>query len=323
MGGSRCWSARAPDGAQGTAEGTIRPTAWPAGRAGLDIRHPHVSTGHGGPPAWQAGLTEAVVEGLTVDGQAVAVGPGSRVEVAGSAPWSSSRRLRRRRGAAGQRPEGRGHRPAGRLGDRTAVRDRPSRPVRGRGRPEEPAPVAPREPAARRPSRRPAPRPRTPSRRRHRTERAPLDRAAPRRPGALGLPRRALPEVALPDGQGYVFPVFGDASFADDYGAPRASRAGTTGTTSSRPPGTPVLAVADGTLSRVGINNLGGNRLWLTDGIGNEFYYAHLSAYAPASRVRRPGARRPGDRLRREHRAGDHHAARTCTSRCTRRVATA
>ena len=49
------------------------------------------------------------------------------------------------------------------------------------------------------------------------------------------------------------------------------------------PTGTPLLAVADGTLSRVGINNLGGNRLWLTDEAGNEFYYAHLSAYAPAA----------------------------------------
>jgi hypothetical protein len=44
-----------------------------------------------------------------------------------------------------------------------------------------------------------------------------------------------------------------------------------------------VLAVADGTLGRVGINRLGGNRLWLTDEAGNQFYYAHLSAYAPAA----------------------------------------
>ena len=49
------------------------------------------------------------------------------------------------------------------------------------------------------------------------------------------------------------------------------------------PEGTPVLAVADGTLSKVGINALGGNRLWLTDRRGNSFYYAHLSAFAPSA----------------------------------------
>ena len=42
-----------------------------------------------------------------------------------------------------------------------------------------------------------------------------------------------------------------------------------------------MLAVADGTLSKVGVNALGGNRLWLTDDAGNEFYFAHLSAYSP------------------------------------------
>jgi hypothetical protein len=39
--------------------------------------------------------------------------------------------------------------------------------------------------------------------------------------------------------------------------------------------------VADGQLSSVGVNTLGGNRLWLRDGAGTTYYYAHLSAYAP------------------------------------------
>ena len=47
------------------------------------------------------------------------------------------------------------------------------------------------------------------------------------------------------------------------------------------PAGTPVLAVADGTLFSVGWNDIGGWRLWLRDTAGNEFYYAHLSAYSP------------------------------------------
>jgi hypothetical protein len=45
--------------------------------------------------------------------------------------------------------------------------------------------------------------------------------------------------------------------------------------------GQPLLAVADGTVFSVGWNNIGGNRLWIRDAQGNEFYYAHLSAFSP------------------------------------------
>ena len=45
--------------------------------------------------------------------------------------------------------------------------------------------------------------------------------------------------------------------------------------------GAPLLAVADGTIFSVGWNDIGGYRLWLRDQEGNEFYYAHLSAYSP------------------------------------------
>jgi Peptidase family M23 len=41
-----------------------------------------------------------------------------------------------------------------------------------------------------------------------------------------------------------------------------------------------VLAVAAGTLFSIGWNDLGGYRLWLRDRDGNEFYYAHLSAFS-------------------------------------------
>jgi hypothetical protein len=79
---------------------------------------------------------------------------------------------------------------------------------------------------------------------------------------------------------GYVFPVYGPASTSDSFGAPRT----TTwhhGVDIFAPLGAPLLAVADGTLFRVGWNDVGGNRLWLRDGAGNEFYYAHLSAFSP------------------------------------------
>jgi murein DD-endopeptidase MepM/ murein hydrolase activator NlpD len=81
---------------------------------------------------------------------------------------------------------------------------------------------------------------------------------------------------------GYVFPVYGpDASFTDDFQAARAATGWHHGNDIFAPLGTPVLAVADGELFLVGLNAIGGNRLWLRDDAGNEFYYAHLSAYTP------------------------------------------
>ena len=47
------------------------------------------------------------------------------------------------------------------------------------------------------------------------------------------------------------------------------------------PLGTPVVAVADGRLNRVGWQRLGGWRLWVRDHNRNQFYYAHLSGYSP------------------------------------------
>lgn len=83
---------------------------------------------------------------------------------------------------------------------------------------------------------------------------------------------------------GYVFPVYGRASFSDDFAAARATTGWHHGNDIFAPLGAPLLAVADGTLFSVGWNDVGGNRLWLRDGAGNEFYYAHLSAYSPLAR---------------------------------------
>lgn len=89
--------------------------------------------------------------------------------------------------------------------------------------------------------------------------------------------------MALAPGDGYVFPVFGDVGYSDDFLAPRAGTGQHYGNDIFGPTGTPIVAVADGRLSKVGVNTLGGNRLWLTDDAGNWFYYAHLSAYAPVA----------------------------------------
>jgi murein DD-endopeptidase MepM/ murein hydrolase activator NlpD len=99
-----------------------------------------------------------------------------------------------------------------------------------------------------------------------------------------GGPVKVAPEVAarLSSG-GYVFPVYGTASFGDSFGAPRPNIPGGWhhGEDIFAVQGTPLLAVADGTLHTIGFTKIGGYRIWLRDTQGNEFYYAHLSAYSP------------------------------------------
>lgn len=108
----------------------------------------------------------------------------------------------------------------------------------------------------------------------------PVTPQAPVRPEAHALPGT---EPAATGVQGNRFPVQGAYTYSDDYGAPRAGTGWHHGNDVFAPVGTPVVAVADGTLSKVGWNDLGGNRLWLTDGGGAAYYYAHLSAYSASA----------------------------------------
>jgi murein DD-endopeptidase MepM/ murein hydrolase activator NlpD len=87
---------------------------------------------------------------------------------------------------------------------------------------------------------------------------------------------------ALPPGS-YLFPVAGPTTFSNDWLNSRAGGRYHQGIDLFAARGTPVVAVADGSLFNVGYNGLGGWRLWVRDGSGNTFYYAHLSAYAPAA----------------------------------------
>ena len=104
----------------------------------------------------------------------------------------------------------------------------------------------------------------------------------------VGTP--AFPSVLFPPdirpkltAGGYVFPVYGPSSFTDTFQAARAHVSGGWhhGDDIFAPLGAPVLACASGTVFSVGWNSIGGNRLWLRDGQGNLFYYAHLSAFTP------------------------------------------
>ena len=78
----------------------------------------------------------------------------------------------------------------------------------------------------------------------------------------------------------YVFPVYGPASYIDTFGAARSDVTYHHGVDVFGSLGQPLVAVADGTVFSVGWNKVGGNRLWLLDEQGNQFYYAHLSAFS-------------------------------------------
>jgi len=94
---------------------------------------------------------------------------------------------------------------------------------------------------------------------------------------------RTIPTITPPLGEtGYIFPIWGPAGFSDTFGAPR-TLTWHHGDDIFAPFGAPALAVADGIVFSVGWNKVGGNRLWLVDRKGNEYYYAHLSAYAPVA----------------------------------------
>ncbi|MGB2874550.1 MAG: M23 family metallopeptidase [Gaiellaceae bacterium] len=111
----------------------------------------------------------------------------------------------------------------------------------------------------------------------------------PRAPGPsggaplLGVPSGLHPKLTA---GGYVFPVYGPSSFVDTFGTYRPDTPGNWhhGDDIFAPLGAPILACADGIVFSVGWNNVGGNRLWLRDADGNEFYYAHLSAFSPLAR---------------------------------------
>jgi murein DD-endopeptidase MepM/ murein hydrolase activator NlpD len=81
----------------------------------------------------------------------------------------------------------------------------------------------------------------------------------------------------------YVFPVYGPVSYIDSYGSARSDVTYHHGDDIFGQLGQPLVAVASGTVFSVGWNKIGGNRLWILDEQGNQFYYAHLSAFSTAA----------------------------------------
>jgi murein DD-endopeptidase MepM/ murein hydrolase activator NlpD len=97
---------------------------------------------------------------------------------------------------------------------------------------------------------------------------------------STSVPLRLHPKLTAAH---YVFPVYGASSYIDTYGAARSDVTYHHGDDIFGTLGQPLVAVADGTVFSVGWNKVGGNRLWILDQQGNQFYYAHLSAFSTAA----------------------------------------
>lgn len=234
-------------------------------------------------------LESASVEGLVVNGSAVSAGPGSRVPVEGIGTLVFFERSDTGSGVNlnAMRVEVTDPAAVGVIGTPFVVGHLELEAVPGQ--PEPPAATTPATTAPRTTTR-----PRSTTTAPRSTTTAPRSTTTAPSTGSSTLtmpatsplsplPRRQAPAVTLRPGDGYAFPVFGDVGYSDDYMAARAVTVVHHGIDLFADTGTPVVAVADGTLSKVGVNTLGGNRLWLADERGNWFYYAHLSAFAPAS----------------------------------------
>jgi murein DD-endopeptidase MepM/ murein hydrolase activator NlpD len=98
----------------------------------------------------------------------------------------------------------------------------------------------------------------------------------------LARPLRATPPLGAAR---RVFPFLARyPAVLDTFGAPRPGVSWHHGDDLFAARGTPVVAVANGVVFSVGWQHLGGKRLWLIDGDGNEYYYAHLERYSALAR---------------------------------------
>ena len=79
-------------------------------------------------------------------------------------------------------------------------------------------------------------------------------------------------------------PVAGAVSFSDTWGAPRSGGRTHKGVDMMAARGTPIVAIYEGTISRISTSNLGGKQVYLRTSNGDEFFYAHLDAYGNIAR---------------------------------------
>ena len=124
--------------------------------------------------------------------------------------------------------------------------------------------------------------------------RPPKPKAKPEEPGRgkpKEPPRRKAPPTPASKLReratkgGFAFPVLmGKHRYTDDWGAARQNTGRHQGNDIFAPAGTPVLAVTDGTLRRVGTARVPGNRLYLWSDSGDYYFYGHLSSFEADAR---------------------------------------
>ena len=92
---------------------------------------------------------------------------------------------------------------------------------------------------------------------------------------AAGIPLSLTP--------GFICPVDGIHQFINSWGAPRSGGRTHKGTDLMASRGTPLVAVANGTV-RLGFNSIGGNTVWVYADYGLGFFYAHVDTFAEGLR---------------------------------------
>ena len=90
-------------------------------------------------------------------------------------------------------------------------------------------------------------------------------------------------DAAQPGGS--LCPVGGFSTFSDTWGAPRSGGRRHQGVDFLAARGTPVVAVESGFVERMSRGGLGGITVWLQGLSGDDYYYAHLDAWAPGLSV--------------------------------------
>lgn len=84
---------------------------------------------------------------------------------------------------------------------------------------------------------------------------------------------------------GFAFPVRAPYSYVDTWMGARAGGRKHLGVDIFALQGTPIYSVVNGTVEQLGVNPLGGNKLWVrSPGDNWTYYFAHLAGYAPGVR---------------------------------------
>jgi len=78
----------------------------------------------------------------------------------------------------------------------------------------------------------------------------------------------------------FSLPIAGPTGFTDTWGAPRSGGRRHQGTDVMAPCGARVVAVTDGSISRLATGGSGGNQVYLKTANGDEFFYAHLQGFS-------------------------------------------